>query len=152
MVQRLCQLLGLRRHTLHFLIPGLTGWFNALIAHSLTSLPNRCSPLVVSGTVLSVLKQLDFAYNTSVHAATKHTPYYLTHGREVRVPVAMLLSSQLVNSNLPPSHADFVVSLVKRLHFVVSGRGVLRLMTSRSCIMIERFATSHMLMGGGKVT
>ena len=62
-----------------------------------------------------------FAYNTSVHACTNYTAYYLTHGREARVPVDVLVPSQLVGSDLPLSHADFVASLAERLGTAFAG-------------------------------
>lgn len=54
------------------------------------------------------LKHVAFAYNTLVHASTCYTLYYLVHGREARVPVDVLVLSQVGHSSF--SHADFVTS------------------------------------------
>lgn len=62
-----------------------------------------------------------FAYSTSVHACTNYTPYYLTHGREARVPVDVLVPSQMVQTDLLSSHTDFVTSLAKRPGTAFSG-------------------------------
>lgn len=37
------------------------------------------------------LRQVEFAYNTRVHSSTKHTPFFLAHGREARLPADLLL-------------------------------------------------------------
>lgn len=58
---------------------------------------------------------------TFVHACINYTPFYLTHGREARVSVDVLVPSQIVCSDLAISHVDFVASLVVSLEIAFSG-------------------------------
>lgn len=55
-----------------------------------------------------------FNYNTSVHEATKHTPYELVFGKIARIPS---------NELLPPedklaSYKDYLINLVTQLHAI----------------------------------
>lgn len=71
--------------------------------------------LATGGEWDDYFKSVAFAYNTSVHATTKFTPYYLVHGREARVPVDVLVPSQQGRWGVFPSPEDYVTSLAEKL-------------------------------------
>lgn len=52
------------------------------------------------------LRQVEFAYNTRVQSSTKHTPFFLTHGREARLPVSPAT---------PGTPGEYASSVLKRL-------------------------------------
>lgn len=118
-VQRLCQLLGIKKTRTTPYNPksdGMVERFNRTLIDQLAK-----SLLACGGEWDDYLKQVAFAYNTSVHSSTKYTPYFLCHGREARVPVDVLVPSQMVHLDMPLSHADFVTSLAGRLETAFSG-------------------------------
>lgn len=117
-VQRLCQHLGIKKTRTTPYNPksdGMVERFNRTLIDQLAK-----SLLACGGEWDAYLKPVAFAYNTSVHSCTNYTPYYLTHGREARVPVDVLVPSQ-VGSDLTASHADFVASLVGKLETAFGG-------------------------------
>lgn len=69
------------------------------------------------------IKQVAFAYNTSVHASTGYTPYFLTHEREAHAPVDVLVSPPGPHSDLSQSYGDSVSVLMDRLNAAFNGTG-----------------------------
>ena len=78
------------------------------------------SLLACGGEWDNYLKNVAFAYNTSVHASTNYTPFYLTHGWEARVPMDVLVPSALGHGDLPSSHAVYVSTLTEKLEVAFS--------------------------------
>uniref|UniRef100_A0A8C6P3V4 Integrase catalytic domain-containing protein n=1 Tax=Nothobranchius furzeri TaxID=105023 RepID=A0A8C6P3V4_NOTFU len=112
-IQRLCTLLDIDKTRTAPYNPksdGMVERFNRTLIDQLAK-----SLLSCGGEWDNYLKQVAFAYNTTVHASTGYTPYYLIHGREARVPVDVLVPKQAVPSDLPLSHADFVSAMRDRL-------------------------------------
>lgn len=63
------------------------------------------------------LRHVEFAYNTSVHASTNHTPFFLTHGREARLPADVILGDLPLTTNATPgSPSEYSASLRQRLY------------------------------------
>ncbi len=112
-VQRLCQLLGIKKTRTAPYNPesnGMVERFNRTLIHQLAKTLLACE-----GEWDDYLKQTAFAYNTSVHASTNYTPYYLTHGRKARVPVDVLVLSQQERSSVFSSQRDYVTSMAGKL-------------------------------------
>jgi len=54
------------------------------------------------------LRQLCYAYNTSVHSTTGHTPFFLKFGRQARLPVDLAFQ---LPSDQPEYHSQYVNQL-----------------------------------------
>ncbi len=112
-VQRLCQLLGITKTRTAPYNPKLDGMverFNRTLISQLAK-----ALLASGGKWDDYLKSVAFAYNTSVHATTNYTPYYLVHGHEARVPVDVLVISRQGRWGVFPYQGDYVTSLVEKL-------------------------------------
>uniref|UniRef100_A0A671VNU5 Integrase catalytic domain-containing protein n=1 Tax=Sparus aurata TaxID=8175 RepID=A0A671VNU5_SPAAU len=112
-VQRLCQLLGITKTRTAPYNPksdGMVERFNRTLISQLAK-----ALLATGGEWDDYLKSVGFAYNTSVHASTGYTPFYLVHGREARVPVDVLVPSQRGRWGVFSSQGDYVTSLVEKL-------------------------------------
>lgn len=92
--QRLCQLLNIKKTRTTPYNPksdGIVECFHQTLIEQLAK------SLLACGSVWdNYLKHVAFAHNTSVHASTNYTPYYLTHGHEARFPVDVLVPSQMM--------------------------------------------------------
>lgn len=55
-----------------------------------------------------------FNYNTSVHEATKHTPYELVFGKIARIPSNEIL----VPDDKLANYSEYLVNLVTQLHTI----------------------------------
>ena len=111
-MQRLCVLLDIKKTRTSPYNPksdGMVERFNRTLIDQLAKTLLSCD-----GEWDDYLKHVAFSYNTSVHASTGYTPYYLTHGREARVPVNVLLPELPIT--VPGSHSDFVSNLVEHLN------------------------------------
>lgn len=112
-IRQLCVMLGVKKtHTTPYnpKSDGMVERLNRTVINQLAKIL-----LVCEGEWDSFLSQVAFAYNTSVHASTGFTPYFLTHGREARVPVDVLLGSGQQSGQVHDSLDDFVLSLRRRL-------------------------------------
>uniref|UniRef100_A0A8C5HQZ8 Gypsy retrotransposon integrase-like protein 1 n=1 Tax=Gouania willdenowi TaxID=441366 RepID=A0A8C5HQZ8_GOUWI len=112
-VKHLCCKLGVRKtHTTpyHPKSDGMVERFNRTLIDQLAKTLLSCE-----GEWDCFLSEVAFAYNTSVHSSTGFTPYFLTHGREARTPVDVLLGPSGQPYAGPVSLEGFVESLLRRL-------------------------------------
>ena len=112
-VRQLCGMLGVKKtHTTPYnpKSDGMVERFNRTLIDQLAKTLLSCE-----GEWDSFLSQVAFAYNTSVHASTGFTPYFLTHGREARTPVEMVLGPLVRGDPAHGSTEAFASSLLKRL-------------------------------------
>ena len=112
-VRQLCERLGVKKtHTTPYnpKSDGMVERFNRTLVDQLAKIL-----LSRAGEWDDFLAEVAFAYNTCVHATTGYTPYFLTHGREARTPVNVVLGPVLTGGLGHGNTADFVGSLLKRL-------------------------------------
>ena len=113
MVKHLCRLLSVKKtHTTPYnpKSDGMVERFNRTLIDQLAKTLLSCE-----GEWDSFLLQVAFAYNTSVHTSTGFTPYFLTHGREARTPVDVVLGPLVRGRLVDGSPEDFAISLLRRL-------------------------------------
>uniref|UniRef100_H3AAX7 Gypsy retrotransposon integrase-like protein 1 n=1 Tax=Latimeria chalumnae TaxID=7897 RepID=H3AAX7_LATCH len=68
-----------------------------------------------SGEWDDYLNQVALAYNTSTHSSTGFTPFFLTHGREARLPADVMFRCMSgVPRSTPGTPADYAAMLVKK--------------------------------------
>lgn len=112
-IRQLCAMLGVKKtHTTPYnpKSDGMVERLNRTVIDQLAKIL-----LVSEGEWDSCLPHVAFAYNTSVHSSTGFTPYFLTHGREARVPVDVLLGPGQQSGQVHDSLDEFVLSLRRRL-------------------------------------
>ncbi len=117
-VQTLCRLLKIKKtHTTpyHPQSDGMVEHFNRTPIDQLAK-----TLLTYGGEWDDYLKHVAFAYNTTTHSSTHFTPFFLTHGREARVPADVLLPTRALDSQISVSHAEFVSSLLTKLNSAFS--------------------------------
>lgn len=112
-VKHLCRLLDVKKtHTTPYnpKSDGMVERFNRTLIDQLAKTLLSCE-----GESDSFLLQVAFAYNTSVHSSTGFTPYFLTHGREARTPVDVVLGPLVQSRPVDGSPEDFASFLLRRL-------------------------------------
>lgn len=117
-VRHLCKMLGVKKtHTTPYnpKSDGMVERFNRTLVDQLAKMLLSCE-----GEWDSFLQQVAFAYNTSVHSSTGFTPYFLTHGREARTPVDVMLGPLMQSNSMGRSTEDFASSLLRRLDVAFS--------------------------------
>lgn len=112
-VQSLCRLLGIKKTRTTAYNPKSDGMVER---HNRTLIDQLAKMLLSHGGEWdSYVKQVAFAYNTSKHASTQFTPFYLMHGREARVPADALISDCVLNSRSAASLPEYVSTVAQRL-------------------------------------
>lgn len=115
LVKSLCTLFGIRKlrtSAYHPQCDGAVERFNRTMKHELAK------ALFEKGVEWDDhIHNVELAYNTTVHAATGFTPFYLAHGREANMPLDILLQRTPAQSLLhtPGSPAAYAASLTNRL-------------------------------------
>ncbi len=114
LVKELCSLLGIhktRTSPYHAMSDGMVERANRSIKDQLAKYL-----YTKGGEWDDHLKQVEFAYNTSVHSSTKHTPFFLAHGREARLPADFLLGVPIASSRATPGTPnEYAQSMLGRL-------------------------------------
>ena len=110
LVQDLCQKLGIKKSRSSAYHPqgaGIVERVNRVVKGQLAKyLADK------GGDWDSHVSQVQLAYNSSVHASTGLTPYFILHGREARLPVNVTCP---VPPPSYPSPQEYVTNLVSRL-------------------------------------
>lgn len=112
-IQSLCQWLNIKKTRTtpyHPKSDGMVERFNRTLIDQLAK-----TLLTHGGEWDEYVKHVAFAYNTSPHSSTHFTPYFLTHGREARVPADVILPTRALDPQMTGSHTDFVFSLQRKL-------------------------------------
>ena len=103
LLQEICRCLGIHKtHTTPYRLQGdkLVEHFNRTLLNKLTTTA-KDHPT----TWDTFLSKLCMAYNTSVQASTRYTPFYLMLGRESRLPVDIIFGPPPADSTSPNEHA-----------------------------------------------
>lgn len=112
LIQNLCQLVGIqktRTSPYHPQCDGMVERFNRTLIDLLTKILQQ-----QQGEWDDYLRQVALAYNTSPHSSTGFTPFFLTHGREARLPANLLLpksSPQSPTKSVPEYAVDMISKL-----------------------------------------
>ena len=110
LVHELCQKLGIRKSRSSPYHPQGAG----IVERSNRTIKDQLAKYVTDqgGEWDTHIHQLQLAYNTSVHATTGLTPYFVMHGREARMPANITCS---VPTPTFPSPMEYVTDLTSRL-------------------------------------
>ena len=109
----LCKLLGVqktRTSPYHPQCDGMVERFNRTLIDQLAK-----ALLQQPGEWDESLNQVALAYNTSPHSTTGYTPFYLTHGREARMPVNLLLPNSTPSDTPQVSTDDYAGQIADKL-------------------------------------
>ncbi|KAL6456587.1 hypothetical protein MHYP_G00351310 [Metynnis hypsauchen] len=113
LIRHLCKLLGVqktRTSPYHPQGDGMVERFNRTLidqlAKSLLQQPCEWD---------DCLNQVALAYNTCPHGTTGFSPFFLTHGREARMPANLLLPNNIPSTSTPGSPADYAAQLTRKL-------------------------------------
>lgn len=114
MIQGLCQMLGIKKTRNTAYHPKSDGMVEC---HN-RNLIDQLAKMLLShgGEWDQYVKQVAFAYNTSSHASTRFSPFYLMHGREADV----LLPGGILDSRNTLSLPGYVLAMVEGLEVAFS--------------------------------
>lgn len=115
LIKELCRFLGVRKTRTSAYHPMSDG----MVERANRSLKDQIAKFLYSkgGEWDDHLRHVEFAYNTSVHASTNHTPYFLVHGREARLPTDVILGDLPRSTNATPgSPSHYATSVRQRLY------------------------------------
>ncbi|KAL6473492.1 hypothetical protein MHYP_G00170530 [Metynnis hypsauchen] len=113
LIRHLCKLLGVqktRTSPYHPQGDGMVERFNRTLLDQLAK-----SLLQQPGEWDDCLNQVALAYNTCPHGTTGFSPFFLTHGREARMPANLLLPNNIPSTSTPGSPADYAAQLTRKL-------------------------------------
>ena len=112
-IQSLCQWLGIKKTRTTAYNPKSDGMVER---HNRTLIDQLAKMLLSHGGEWDTyVKQVAFAYNSSKHASTRFTPFYLMHGREARVPADVLVPAGDLDSRGTGSQMDYASTIAERL-------------------------------------
>ncbi|KAJ8035952.1 hypothetical protein HOLleu_19788 [Holothuria leucospilota] len=113
-VKNLCEALGIKKTRTtpyHPQSDGLIERFNRTLKDQIAKFLFQ-----TDGSWDDFLGQVEFAYNTSPHATTGFSPYFLLHGRDPRIPASLISSSPQQSSTATPNTpAEYSEALQNRL-------------------------------------
>uniref|UniRef100_A0A3Q2EA21 Integrase catalytic domain-containing protein n=1 Tax=Cyprinodon variegatus TaxID=28743 RepID=A0A3Q2EA21_CYPVA len=112
-IQILCQLLGIKKTRTTAYNPKSDG----MVERHNRTLINQLAKLLLShgGEWDTYVKHVAFTYNTTKHATTQFTPFFLMHGREARVPADVLVPANAPDSWGTGSLMDYASVIAERL-------------------------------------
>uniref|UniRef100_A0A3Q2DWF0 Integrase catalytic domain-containing protein n=1 Tax=Cyprinodon variegatus TaxID=28743 RepID=A0A3Q2DWF0_CYPVA len=117
-IQILCQLLGIKKTRTTAYNPKSEGMVER---HNQTLIDQLAKLLLSHGREWDTyVKHVTFAYNTSKHATTQFTPFFLMHGREARVPADVLVPANAPDSWGTGSLTDYASVIAERMGSVFS--------------------------------
>lgn len=119
-IQSLCGWLGIRKTRTTAYNPKSDGMVER---HNQTLIDQLAKMLLSHGGEWDTyMKQVAFAYNTSQHATTRFTPFYLLHGHghEARVPADVLVPTGALDFRGTGAAAEYAGAIAERLEVAFS--------------------------------